>query len=254
MIRALLFDLGGTIHSIKRTEESRLRFSRHLLDILEQHGIPANLSPEEIDAMLQENGEAYKHLGEETLVELPNSEIWSRYYLKDLNIEPERIAPFSEQLSFLYDSERVENTPMPHLRETFRALRRMNIRTGLVSNIISTTLAPHALREYGIDTFMECVVMSSAVGIRKPDPRIFYIALEQMGIAPEEAGYVGDTISRDVLGARNAGMGLVVRIENPSIAHRDAAFRGPDAPQADFVIRELKELPRIIQEVNGLTP
>ncbi len=254
MIRALLFDLGGTLHTVTRTEESRLRFSRHLLEILAQHGIPCDMTAEEMDALLQVNGETYKHLGEETRIELPCAEIWSRHYLKELGIWPERIAPFAEQLSFLYDHERVVNTPMPHVRETLRTLHRMGIRMGLVSNIISTTLAPYALREYGIESLMECVVMSSAVGIRKPDPRIFHIALEQMGIAPEEAGYVGDTISRDVLGARNAGMGLVVRIENPSIAHRDAAFRGPDAPQADFVIRELKELPRIIQEVNGLTP
>ena len=65
-----------------------------------------------------------------------------------------------------------------------------------------------------------------------------------------DTGCVGDTISRDVLGARNAHLGLVVRIDNPSIAHRDAAFMGPDAPQADFVIRELNELPDILRSYN----
>ena len=72
-----------------------------------------------------------------------------------------------------------------------------------------------------------------------------------MGVTAAETGYVGDTISRDVLGSRNAGLGLCVRIENPSIAHRDAAFRGPDAPHADYVIRELGELPGILAAVNG---
>ena len=127
----------------------------------------------------------------------------------------------------------------------------MGIRMGVVSNIISTSLVPHILNEYGIAQYMECAVMSSAVGVRKPDPRIFAIALERMGAAARETGYVGDTISRDVLGARNAHLGLVVRLNNPSIAHRDAAFQGADAPQADFVIHELYELPEILRSVNG---
>ena len=122
---------------------------------------------------------------------------------------------------------------------------------GVISNIISTSLVPHMLNEYGISEYMECVVMSSSVGIRKPDPRIFDIALRQMGVSAEETGYVGDTISRDVLGARNAHLGLAVRINNPSIAHRDAAFQGPDAPREDYLIEELYELPDIMRRVNG---
>ena len=78
--------------------------------------------------------------------------------------------------------------------------------------------------------------------------------MRQMGTCAAETGYVGDTISRDVLGSRNAGLGLVIRIDNPLIAHRDAAFQGPDAPKADYVIKELDELPSILSEINGKTP
>ena len=78
--------------------------------------------------------------------------------------------------------------------------------------------------------------------------------MDEMHAVPAETGYVGDTISRDVLGSRNAGLGLCVRIDNPSIAHRDAAFQGPDAPKADYVIKELDELPSILSEINGKTP
>ena len=98
---------------------------------------------------------------------------------------------------------------------------------------------------------MECIVMSSSVGIRKPDPRIFEIALKELDVTAAETGYVGDTISRDVLGSRNAGLGLCVRIDNPAIAHRDAAFQGLDAPRADYVIRELNELVPLLSQING---
>ena len=251
MIKTLLFDLGGTLHTVRRTRETRLRFCAHLLEMLRQHGIPVSVGPEELDALLAVNGEEYKRYGEQHLVELPQSVIWSRYYLKELNIDAQRLAPFAEELSFFYDQERMENVPRPHLQETMAALHGMGIRLGVVSNIISTTLVPYALKAYGIDQYMECVVMSSQTGIRKPDPRIFEIAMKEMHTTAAETGYVGDTISRDVLGARNAGLALSVRIDNPAIAHRDAAFRGPDAPQADYVIHELDELVPILSRING---
>ena len=251
MIKTLLFDLGGTLHTVRRTQESRLRFCAHLIRILEQHGIPVTLTPQELDAMLAVNGEEYKHFGERSLIELPQSVIWSRYYLKELHIDEARLAPFAEEMSFYYDQERMENVPQPRLKETMAALHGMGIRLGVVSNIISTTLVPYALKEYGIEAYMECVVMSSQVGIRKPDPRIFEIAMNQMHATATETGYVGDTISRDVLGSRNAGLGLCVRIDNPAIAHRDAAFQGPDAPRADYVIHELPELVPILSGING---
>ena len=250
-ITTLLFDLGGTLHTVKRTEEARLRFCSHLLQMLKDHGIAVSVDLESVDKMLTVNGEVYKHFGEQTLMELPQSVIWSQYYLKELHIDAQRLAPFAEELSFFYDQERMENIPRPQLRETMEALHGMGIRLGVVSNIISTTLVPYALKQYGIDQYMECVIMSSSVGIRKPDPRIFEVALKELNVTAAETGYVGDTISRDVLGARNAGLGLCVRIDNPAIAHRDAAFQGPDAPKADYVIHELPELIPILSGING---
>ena len=254
MIKALLFDLGGTLHTVQHSQESRRHFCVHLLGLLKEHGIVLDTEPETLDRLLAVNGEAYKHYSEQTLKELPQSEIWSRWYLKEFGLTPEALEPFAEELSFWYDRERVVNIPRPHLKETLSRLHDMGIRMGIISNIISTTLVPCVLKEYGIDDLMECVVMSSATGIRKPDARIFEEAMRQMGTCAAETGYVGDTISRDVLGSRNAGLGLVIRIDNPLIAHRDAAFQGPDAPKADYVIKELDELPSILSEINGKTP
>ena len=251
MITTLLFDLGGTLHSVIRKEDSMRRFSERLIRRLSDYGIVLDTTPENLAVSLHENAEAYKHSTEQTLIELPAAQIWNEYYLKEFRIGEERLAPIAEELSFLYDYDRLTLMRKPRLKETIETLHGMGVRMGIVSNIISTSLVPHLLNEYGIAQYMECMVMSSATGIRKPDPRIFHIAMQEMGVTPEETGYVGDTISRDVLGARNAHLGLVVRLHNPSIAHRDAAFQGPDAPQADYVIHELYELPEILREING---
>ncbi len=53
------------------------------------------------------------------------------------------------------------------------------------------------------------VVISVEVGVGKPDPRIFQIAAERLGVAPGDAVYVGDSLVRDVAGAHAAGMRVV---------------------------------------------
>ena len=63
------------------------------------------------------------------------------------------------------------------------------------------------LEEYGIRGCMEDVTVSSVTGYRKPHPEIFRISLRQMQTTAENCVYVGDTISRDIIGAKQAGFG-----------------------------------------------
>jgi putative hydrolase of the HAD superfamily len=53
---------------------------------------------------------------------------------------------------------------------------------------------------------VECVIDSTVVGIEKPDPRIFHIALEHLALDAGRCAYVGDTVTFDVNGARAAGL------------------------------------------------
>ena len=220
MISTVLFDLGGTLHSVIRKEDSMRRFSARLISRLADYGIVLDTTPEQLAVSLHENAERYKHHSEQTRAELPEAQIWNEYYLQEFRIGEERLAPIAEELSFLYDYDRLTLMRKPRLKETIEALHEAGLRMGIISNIISTSLVPHLLNEYGIAQYMECIVMSSEVGIRKPDPRIFEIALKQMGVTPEETCYVGDTISRDVLGARNAATIRRLRIGTPHLRAR----------------------------------
>ena len=172
------------------------------------------------------------------------------WFLREQNLTPEQLSPMSEELSFLYDYERVRVMRRPHLAQTMQSLKDMGIRMGVISNIISRSVVPHFLAEYGIDGFMDCVITSCGTGIRKPDPEIFRIAERKMGLAPEELAYVGDTISRDVRGTRAAGWRLMIQIRNPGVAHRDKGLEnGPWKP--DYLIDDLAEIPDIIARENG---
>ena len=159
MITTLLFDLGGTLHSVIRREDSMRRFSERLIRRLSDYGIVLDTTPESLAVSLHENAEAYKHLSEKTLTELPAAQIWNEHYLREFHIGEDRLAPIAEELGFLYDYDRLTLMRKPRLKETIAALHDMGIRMGIVSNIISTSLVPHVLKEYGIDRYMECIVM-----------------------------------------------------------------------------------------------
>ena len=77
----------------------------------------------------------------------------------------------------------------------------------MVSN--SDGRVEQALAAAGLRHYFDVVIDSALVGVEKPDPRIFHAALEALGVAPEEALYVGDLYDIDVLGARAAGLDAV---------------------------------------------
>ena len=249
MIQAVLFDLGGTLHTSDSPAGWDVRYAARLLERLADYGIRLELSPDALALLLKTNCEAYKHHTEQILRELPAAEIWSDYYLRGLSVSRETLEPIAEELSFRYDYDRTRVLRRPHLKQTIDALRDMGIRMGLISNIISTSVAPHFLAEYGIEDAMECVVLSSVTGIRKPDPEIFRVAERAMNLKPEQLAYVGDTLSRDVRGVRNAGWRCMIQIRNPAIAHRDRGLENSGLVP-DYLIDDLAEIPAIIQKEN----
>ena len=93
-------------------------------------------------------------------------------------------------------------------REAVAGVRALGLRAAVVSN--SDGRAREHLEALGVDAGLEFVVDSQLVGVEKPDPRIFGLALARLGLPPERALYVGDLRSVDAAGARAAGMPFVL--------------------------------------------
>jgi putative hydrolase of the HAD superfamily len=116
---------------------------------------------------------------------------------------------------------------LPGARDGLRALAQTDIRLGIISNadgLIGQRLAEAEILQVGpgIGVPVECVIDSGAVGVMKPDPRIFHLALDAMAITPADAWYVGDMPGIDVVGARAAGLHPVVM--DPYQFHLDADY------------------------------
>ncbi len=108
------------------------------------------------------------------------------------------------------------------------------LQLGLVTNG-PADLQQDKLECSGLKDRFTAVVISRAVGMMKPDPRIFRLALDRLGVCPAEAVYVGDSLSKDVVGAKTIGM-RAVWANYDSCPPREGT--APDA-----VISSLPELP-----------
>lgn len=112
----------------------------------------------------------------------------------------ERLQTWAEQASFWVPEE---------VPQMLQALREAGWCLGVITNR-SQPLEPDFLERLGLAPFFDTVLTAAEVGIWKPDPRIFHLALEQLGVPPAQAWFVGDNYFADVQGARRAGLHAVL--------------------------------------------
>ena len=110
-------------------------------------------------------------------------------------------------------------------------------RLGVVSNFYGNLAAVCA--EAGLSQFLTVIVDSACVGCTKPDPRIFRAALAGLNAKPEQAVFVGDSLHRDMAGARGIGMPHIW------LTPPTSGGEGPCCP-GDRVIHALEELRRLL--------
>lgn len=97
-----------------------------------------------------------------------------------------------------------------HTHALLDSLRERGLLTGLVSNAFDPGWLLHEdLTRMGLAERLDAAVFSSEVGKRKPHPAIFEAMLERLGVAPEDALFVGDRRLEDVQGAKELGMTTV---------------------------------------------
>lgn len=113
---------------------------------------------------------------------------------------------------------------LPGVPAALEQVRAAGLRLAIVSNSEGTVEA--MLAEVGLRPFFETVVDSWAVGVAKPNPRIFEVALSRLGAAAEEAMMVGDSPEADVDGAAAAGVrGVLIDAYDVYPAHAGPRFR-----------------------------
>lgn len=241
MIRVVLFDLGSTlIYFDASWLEVIPRATLVLSDTLRQHGL--NLPREEFANRFQQRMFEYYRQRETEFIEYTTQRI-----LRDLLAESglNSISPnlLRRALDDFYATTQAHWQVEEDTHPTLTRLVEQGYRLGLISNA-SDALDVHTLIDKaGLRNYFEQILISAEVGIRKPHPRIFRLALDFFGVSPPQAVMVGDTLGADILGAHQIGMRsiwITRRADTPD--NRDHL----DTIQPSAVVSSLGEIPPLL--------
>lgn len=132
-------------------------------------------------------------------------------YARHVGLEPERATEAAGALRGLWEQSGLWTHPLPWAGAGLAAIAATGIPIVIVSNADGTVadlLAAAGLLQVGTGPGIEVagIIDSGAVGVAKPDPRIFELALDVVGVTADRAIHVGDAYQYDVRGARAAGV------------------------------------------------
>ncbi|MBN1312736.1 MAG: HAD family hydrolase [Anaerolineae bacterium] len=219
MLKAILFDLGGTLmhYHDPHEDDPRHPFRRVtmlcLQSLLEQLA-PKGFTPAQLEhiceAIERHIGISYQAMQAERCggsIEAP-----IRAGLSEVGIIVEE-KHWPELRSYLYRPIDQIVSIRQGVEATLAELRDVGYKLGLISNTFwAADLHDRHLAEYGLLDFLPTRVYSSDEPYQKPHPSIFSSALELMDVHAAEAAYVGDRVDVDVQGAQQVGMrGILIR-------------------------------------------
>ncbi len=225
-VRAVIFDLDDTITDFMSAADTA--FISAFADIAEEHEVDVD----DLHARYMELFEEFYTLHLEGHVNLEEFRVYrfSRAFeLVGLPVD-DSFLDMTVDFQYYYDHE-LET--FPGACEVLRELDEF-YPLGLITNG-PTDAQWRKINKFHLSEIFEVILVSGQLGIAKPDPRIFDVALEGLRVAPEEAIMVGNSLEHDHLGAMNAGVRFVW-----------ANHRGMDLPdgwpEPDHIVGNFAEL------------
>lgn len=228
MTRGYIFDYGGTL------DTGGQHWGMAIWHAYERHGLPVT------EAQYRE---AYVYvermLGRQPIIKSDDTfrttlETKIRLQMEFLGVNGE-----SDRRAVADDLYERTRTVTAESRRVLRSLKNQDLPMVLVSNFYGNISV--VLGEFGFDGLFQTVIESAVVGIRKPDPRIFLLGVEALGLKAEEVSVVGDSLEKDIIPAHKAGCRTVWLSGEgwtPTSHNGDCPF----GATADRVIRSLDEL------------
>lgn len=247
MITSVLFDMGGTLEDIYVDDSSRRSAIERVNEMLKGYGLDPNCTYEELKQRIDEGWVRYGKYRDASDVELKPVDIWCRYVLADFGFPQEKLAPHCEELAHMWELTHYHRVLRPRVAEMLAGLKGLGMKLGIISNTAALFQVFDSLEEYGIRDYFQDVTLSSVTGMRKPAPDIFTVALRQLQSKPEESIYVGDTISRDIIGSKRYGFAGAIQICSKLTAEKDQGIRREFEP--DYVIQDIYDVYPIVKKM-----
>lgn len=239
-IRAVLFDLDDTL-------SDHISSVRAAVAAQQQHH--AELASHELNDLIERSSDALEAAHSRMLAgEITSDqarEIRTRDFFAGLGIEKSdaELDAGHEVYREAYEAAR---GPVAGAHDLLAAIQAADYRLGLITNnLVSGQLAK--LDRLEMRHYFEMLAISEEVGVPKPDPQIFHIALERMRLDVSEVVMVGDSLTSDIAGALGVGMACVW-VDRKGVG-ADAAPAGVQAT----IAHDLADTDAAMQAIVGAT-
>jgi putative hydrolase of the HAD superfamily len=239
-IRALLFDVNGTLIDIE-TDEGLEEIYRAIGHFLMYQGI--SLHRWEVRDLYFQLIQQQRAESAETFAEWDAVEVW-RELLRNKasdytrSLPPEKLEQLPLFLTELHRGiARKRLCLYPQVQETLDQLCPL-YHMAVVSDAQSAYAVPE-LRAVGLLKYFNPIIVSGDYGYRKPDPRLFQKALEALQARPEQAIFIGNDLYHDISGAQQVGMKAIFVSNNQS--DTSSQIISPD-----YTISHFAELPQAV--------
>jgi len=242
-IKLILFDLGNTLIFFDGDEEkTAAEAARALTRDLIEGGYP--LDVEVFPARFQAAMKGYFTRRENDCLELTSS-----YVLRELLIQVGFENPPTEVIrSALRAMYAVSEAHWKMGDDTLATLDRLGgegYRLGIISNAADADDFHRLMKGHRLGKYFELALVSAEVGMRKPHPLIFHLAMDFFGIPAAQTAMVGDLPAMDILGAQRQGIAgiWITRWLHPETGGKSPAGITPDA-----CITNLAVLPGVLEQ------
>lgn len=201
--KMILFDYGQTLIAEQKFDGVRGTAAILQHAVKNKYHLTAQQVQDKAETINREFGRfdpAKRHLSQ---IEIPNT-MFTPYLYESLGIE---IALSNAEIDTVFWNAAAPGTPTEGIADFLAYLKSKGIRTGVISNICyAPSVVADRINSLLPDNAFEFIITSSNYIFRKPNKRLFDLALEKADLPVDEVWYIGDQYECDIKGALNAGL------------------------------------------------
>ena len=230
-IKGVFFDLGGTLRIAENVPEHQERAKARMAQLAGAQDVQAFID------MVEARYEPYRDWALSENKEAGEYDLWAKWLLPEL--PEETLQAICHEMTYQYRQVKGLRHLVDGGLEVIRTLHKRGYKLGIISNLIGEDEIPNWLRDDGLEQYFDALVLSSVCHIRKPDPAMYRMGCEQLGLKPEECASVADNLSRDFTGAKAAGIGANILFISPEKLARKTIT---DANRPDYIVHRFLDI------------
>ena len=207
-IRAIFLDLGGTFRIVEDNLPYKTAARKRIAELC-----GTELEAEAFHSLIEKRYDTYRDWALKYMCEAPEEMLWTRWLAPEC--DHALLERNAVELTYELRKAKGERVVVKNGIETVKELVQRGYKVGVISDLIGTIEIDEWLDRDGLRPYFCTVQQSSVTMLRKPHPAIYFHALKESGVRPEESVFIGDNLERDIIGAKASNFGATIAVEYP---------------------------------------